>query len=142
MQLSGGGTMALKLSLKPSETFIVNGAVMQNGDRRGVILLQNQARVLREKDVMREAEATSPRRQLYFAIMLHYLAGETCGVAHDRLDRILASCLAGATSTAERAKLLEISALIAEGRAYRALVLARGLYTDMEAGPAAGRGGG
>jgi flagellar biosynthesis repressor protein FlbT len=126
--------MALKLSLKPSETFIVNGAVMQNGNRRGVILLQNQARVLREKDVMREAEANTPWRRLYFAIMLHYLAGETSGQAHDRLDRILAACIGRTQSDIVRAKLVEISALVAEGRAYRALVLTRRLCTETEAG--------
>ena len=43
--------MPLKLSLKPGETFVVNGAVVRNGDRRGVLLLENRARVLREKDI-------------------------------------------------------------------------------------------
>ena len=28
--------MPLKLSLKPGEKFVLNGAVVQNGDRRGV----------------------------------------------------------------------------------------------------------
>ena len=46
--------MPLKLSLKPGETFVVNGAVVRNGDRRGVLLLENQARVLREKDIQIE----------------------------------------------------------------------------------------
>ena len=35
--------MALKLSLKPGEKFVLNGAVVQNGDRRGVLILQNRA---------------------------------------------------------------------------------------------------
>ena len=44
--------MPLKLSLKPGEKFVLNGAVVQNGDRRGVLILQNKASVLREKDIM------------------------------------------------------------------------------------------
>jgi flagellar protein FlbT len=40
--------MPLKLSLKPGERFVVNGAVLQNGDRRAVLLLQNKASILRE----------------------------------------------------------------------------------------------
>ena len=44
--------MPLKLSLKPGETFVVNGAVVRNGERRGILLLENRARVLREKDIM------------------------------------------------------------------------------------------
>ena len=54
--------MPLKLSLKPGETFVVNGAVVRNGDRRGVLLLENQARVLREKDILHPADATTPVR--------------------------------------------------------------------------------
>ena len=53
--------MPLKLSLKPGETFVVNGAVVRNGDRRGVLLLENQARVLREKDILHPRDATTPR---------------------------------------------------------------------------------
>ena len=40
--------MPLKLSLKRGETFVVNGAVVRNGDRRGVLLLETKARILRE----------------------------------------------------------------------------------------------
>ena len=52
--------MALKLSLKPGERFVVNGAVLQNGDRRAVLLLQNKASVLREKDIIQPEDATTP----------------------------------------------------------------------------------
>jgi flagellar protein FlbT len=65
--------MALKLSLKPGEKFVVNGAVIQNGDRRGVLLLQNKASVLREKDIMQMHEVTSPARRIYFPVMMMYL---------------------------------------------------------------------
>ena len=44
--------MPLKLSLKPGEKFVLNGAVVQNGDRRAVLVLQNKASVLREKDII------------------------------------------------------------------------------------------
>ena len=65
--------MPLKLSLKPGEKFVLNGAVVQNGDRRGVLLLQNKASVLREKDIMQEEEVTSPARHIYFPMMMMYL---------------------------------------------------------------------
>ena len=44
--------LPLKLSLKPGEKFVLNGAVVQNGDRRGVLFLQNNSSFLREKDIM------------------------------------------------------------------------------------------
>ena len=65
--------MPLKLSLKPGERFVLNGAVVQNGDRRGVLVLQNKASVLREKDIMQAEEATSPARRIYFPVMMMYL---------------------------------------------------------------------
>jgi flagellar protein FlbT len=65
--------MPLKLSLKPGERFVLNGAVVQNGDRRGTLVLQNKASVLREKDIMQEEEANTPARRVYFPVMMMYL---------------------------------------------------------------------
>jgi flagellar protein FlbT len=65
--------MPLKLSLKPGERFVVNGAVMQNGDRRAVFLLQNKASILREKDIIQPEDVTTPARRVYFPIMMMYL---------------------------------------------------------------------
>ncbi|HYE41883.1 MAG TPA: flagellar biosynthesis repressor FlbT [Caulobacteraceae bacterium] len=65
--------MALKLSLKPGEKFVLNGAVVQNGDRRGVLVLQNRASVLREKDIMQSEDVTTPARRVYFPVMMMYL---------------------------------------------------------------------
>jgi flagellar protein FlbT len=65
--------MALKLTLKPGEKFVVNGAVIVNGDRRGHLLIQNNVSVLREKDVMQQADANTPAKRIYFAIQLLYL---------------------------------------------------------------------
>ncbi|VAV90771.1 Flagellum biosynthesis repressor protein FlbT [hydrothermal vent metagenome] len=65
--------MPLKLSLKPGEKFVLNGAVIQNGDRRANLVLQNQASILREKDIMQEVEATTPARRVYFPVMVMYL---------------------------------------------------------------------
>ena len=65
--------MALNLSLKPGEKFVLNGAVVQNGDRRGVLVLQNRASVLREKDIMQSEDVTTPARRVYFPVMMMYL---------------------------------------------------------------------
>ena len=65
--------MPLKLSLKPGEKFVLNGAVVQNGDRRGTLILQNKASVLREKDILQQEEANTPARRVYFPIMMMYL---------------------------------------------------------------------
>lgn len=65
--------MALKLSLKPGEKFVINGAVIANGDRRTSLIIHNKASILRERDIMQEEEANTPARRVYFPIMLMYL---------------------------------------------------------------------
>lgn len=67
--------MALKLSLKPGEKIVLNGAVIQNGERRATMLLQNKASVLREKDIMQIEDANTPARRIYFPVMMMYLSG-------------------------------------------------------------------
>lgn len=119
--------MPLKLSLKPGETFILNGAVVRNGDRRGVLLLENQARVLRQKDIMQPEDATTPARRAYFAIMQMYLTGEAEGPGYDRAMRALADLIAVTPMPAERELLTEISGHIAGGNLYKGLSKCRKL---------------
>ncbi len=65
--------MPLKLSLKPGEKFAINGAVVTNGDRRGTLIVQNQASILRERDIVQADEANTPARRVYFPVMMMYL---------------------------------------------------------------------
>ncbi len=65
--------MALKLSLKPGERFVINGAVIANGDRRSSLIIHNKAAILREKDIMQEEDVNTPAKRLYFPVMLMYL---------------------------------------------------------------------
>src|SRR5512142_3315499 len=65
--------MPLKLSLKPGERFVLNGAVLANGDKRASLIIQNKACLLREKDIMQPEEATTPARRIYLPIMMMYL---------------------------------------------------------------------
>src|SRR5262249_56878573 len=69
--------MPLKLSLKPGEKFVLNGAVLANGDKRASLVIQNKACVLREKDIMQPEDANTPARRIYFPIMMMYLDAET-----------------------------------------------------------------
>ena len=66
--------MPLKLSLKPGEKFVLNGAVVENGDRRAMLVLQNKASVLREKDIMQQDQADTPAKRVYFPVMMMYLS--------------------------------------------------------------------
>ena len=65
--------MALKLTLKPGEKLVINGAVVQNGERRATMVVQNRASILRDRDILKPEEATTPVRRIYFAVMMLYL---------------------------------------------------------------------
>jgi len=65
--------MALKLSLKPDERLVINGAVIANADRRATLIVHNKASILREKDILQEQDVNTPARRIYFPIMLMYM---------------------------------------------------------------------
>ena len=119
--------MPLKLSLKPKEAVVVNGAVLRNGDRRGTILLQNHARVLRQKDVLQPEATESPVEHLYFAVMQMYLTGQTEGQLYDQTVTAIAAAMEDAEDDAQRDMLIQISTASAAAQTYQALSLCRKL---------------
>ncbi len=125
--------MPLKLSLKPKEAVVVNGAVLRNGERRGTILLQNQARVLRQKDVLDPDATKTPAEHLYFAVMQMYLTGETEGTLYDQAVIAIAAAMEETQDEAARARLVEISAACAAGETYQALTRCRKMMKAAEA---------
>ena len=113
--------MPLKLSLKPKEAVVVNGAVLRNGDRRGTILLQNHARVLRQKDVLQPEATESPVEHLYFAVMQMYLTGQTEGQLYDQTVTAIAAAMEDAKDDTQRDLLIQISTASAAALTYQAL---------------------
>ena len=67
--------MALKIDLKPHEKMIISGAVIQNGAKRTELIIENNAPILREKDIMCPEEATSYCSKIYFTIQMMYIDG-------------------------------------------------------------------
>jgi flagellar biosynthesis repressor protein FlbT len=67
--------MALKIALKPYEKLIISGSVIRNGKNRTEFIVENNVAVLREKDIMREDEATTYCSKIYFIIQLMYIDG-------------------------------------------------------------------
>ena len=69
--------MPLKLSIKPGETLYVNGAIVENGDRRATLIFKNQASILRGKDIPKKEDFSSPVKKLYFTMMSLYMKSES-----------------------------------------------------------------
>ena len=119
--------MPLKLSLKPGEKFVLNGAVVQNGDRRGVLVLQNKASVLREKDIMQEAEVTTPGRRIYFPVMMMYLDESMAPKLYDEFARRLSEFMGATRNPEALADCVAASRHVMAREYYKALMSARKL---------------
>ena len=124
--------MPLKLSLKPGEKFVLHGAVVQNGDRRGTLVLQNKASVLREKDIMQQDEANTPARRVYFPVMMMYLDEPGAERYYDEFVRRLTEFMGAVRNPAILAECVAISKHTMTREFYKALMQCRKLidYED------------
>lgn len=128
--------MPLKLSLKPGEKFVLNGAVVQNGDRRGVLVLQNKASVLREKDIMQPDEATTPARRIYFPVMMMYLDEAGAERQYEEFATRLNEFMGVVRNPDVLSDCIAISKHVMAREYYKALMLSRKLieYEDQRLG--------
>jgi flagellar protein FlbT len=126
----------LKLSLKPGEKFVLNGAVVQNGDRRAVLVLQNKASVLREKDIMQPDEVQTPARRIYFPVMMMYLDEANAEKFYDEFVRRLTEFMGVISNPSVLADCVSISKACMAREHYKALMLCRKLidYEDERLG--------
>jgi len=65
--------MPLKINLKPGEKIIINGCVLESVGASANLIVHNEALLMREKDIMTEAEAVTPARRVYYAVQCAYL---------------------------------------------------------------------
>ena len=124
--------MPLKLSLKPGEKFVLNGAVLQNGDRRAALILQNKASVLREKDIMQPDEAVTPARRIYFPVMMMYLDESEASTFYDEFARRVTEFMGVVRQPEVLADCVDASRLVMAREYYKALMACRKLieYED------------
>ena len=119
--------MPLKLSLKPGERFVLNGAVVQNGDRRGVLVLQNKASVLREKDIMQAEEAVTPARRIYLPVMMMYLDEANASQYFQEFSTRLAEFMGAITNPDVLADCVVVSKHVLAREYYKGLMACRQL---------------
>ena len=117
--------MPLKIKLKPNERMIVGGAVITNGNTRCDLLIENKVSILRQKDIMREEDADSPCRKIYFTIQLMYIDEENLIEHHNTFWELVQDIVKAAPSML--ALIDQISEHILNNKYYQALKLARKL---------------
>jgi len=68
--------MALRVVLKPGERIIIGQSLITNSDTRATFLIDGQAPILREKDILTAETANTPVKRLYLCIQLMYLEND------------------------------------------------------------------
>jgi flagellar biosynthesis repressor protein FlbT len=68
--------MALKIELKPYERIIIGESLITNSDTRTRFLVEGNAPILREKDVLTAETANTPIKRIYLCVQMMYLEND------------------------------------------------------------------
>lgn len=117
--------MPLRLTLRPHEKVLIGGAVIQNGGERSEFLILNDVVVLRQKDILTEATADTPCKELYYSVQLMYMDGENHARYQVRFAQLVEELTAGLPGVTEYVE--KIADHVAGGDLYKALKVAKGL---------------
>ncbi|MBQ9731630.1 MAG: flagellar biosynthesis repressor FlbT [Alphaproteobacteria bacterium] len=70
--------MPLKIELKPNESIIVGEALITNDGERTRFYIEGNVPILRERFILREKDANTPSKRVYFIVQQLYLSkGDT-----------------------------------------------------------------
>jgi flagellar protein FlbT len=94
----GGTTMGLKVELKPGERIILGESIVTNGDQRTRLVIEGEAPILREKDIMTSETADTPCKRVYLVVQLMYLSRDP-KQHHDTYFKLIKEIIAAAPST-------------------------------------------
>ena len=116
--------MSLKVELKPGERIIIGDCVVTNADQRARLLIDGNAAILREKDIMTAEQADTPAKRLYLAVQLMYTAQDP-RPHHETYFTLVGEALKAAPSM--RPYIDTMNELILSGKMYHALKHAKNL---------------
>lgn len=117
----------MNISLKRGEKIYINGAVFRV-DRKVCIELLNDVTFLLENHVMQAADATTPLKQLYFAVQLMLISPNDIDAALYLSRDILATCSKTMLDPRIVEGLASVAKLVESKRYFDALKILRGLF--------------
>jgi len=117
--------MALKINLKPHERLIVGGSVISTGHAKSELIVENNVPVLRAKDILREKDADTPCKRIYFIIQLMYVDDKDLAEKHNIYWTLVKEVMAAAPTTSRL--IAQISENVLNDRYYQALKIAKKL---------------
>jgi len=116
--------MGLKVELKPGERFILGDCIVTNGDQRTRLLIEGQAAILREKDIMTAEQANSPAKRIYLVVQLMYTSRDPIS-HHETYFTLMRELVQAVPSTWPHIE--AVSNHIMAGEMYKALKCAKAL---------------
>ncbi|MEI4195591.1 flagellar biosynthesis repressor FlbT [Roseovarius sp. E0-M6] len=118
----------LVLKLGPSERVLINGAVIENGDRRSrVSILTPGANILRLRDAIHPEDANTPVRRVCYAVQLILSGDADPADAHLSLLRHIEELSRVLTDQDSRAHLTQATEAVFDEQYYRCLKALRAL---------------
>lgn len=123
----------LVLKLGPKERVLVNGAVIENGDRRSRLsILTPNANILRLRDAIRPEEVNTPVRRVCYIAQLILSGDANQEEARTQLLNGIEQLSQVLTDTDSRQQLSEASEAFVQSEYYRGLKRLRGLLAREE----------
>ena len=128
----------LVLKLKPFEKFLINGVVMQNGQRAAQLRIQSpNASVLRMRDAIRPEDARTPFTQIYYIAQLAVAGEADAEAARAEIIGILDQLPSQSLRRAEdRERLSSLREAVETGKLFSAMRIARKLFEPAPASAA------
>ncbi len=123
----------LVLKLGPKERVLVNGAVIENGDRRTRLsIVTPDANILRLRDAIHPEEANTPVRRVCYIAQLVLSGDADLEDAKSQLLRGMEQLSQVFTDTDSRVLLSRATQHLVEGQVYQTLKSLRGLLAREE----------
>jgi len=117
----------MNITLRAGEKLYINGAVIRV-DRKATIELLNDVTFLLENHVMQADQATTPLRQIYFAVQVMLMDPGARAAATTLSRRLLETALRAFENPLIIAGLTAIAVQIDRGRNFEALKALRALF--------------
>lgn len=123
----------LVLKLAPKERLLINGAVIENGDRRGRLsIVTPDANILRLRDAIHPEDATTPVRRVCYAAQLVLTGDSNPEEARMPLLRRIEELSQVFTDPDSRASLAEATDALVKDHHYRCLKALRSMLPREE----------
>ncbi len=118
----------LVIRLAPYERVLLNGAVIENGDRRASLSIRTpNANVLRLRDAIHPEQANTPVKRTCYLVQLVLAGDSTPADMHQPLIRAIEQLSQVFTDADSRAQLNQATAHVIGGEHYQALKALRQL---------------